>query len=97
MRPIRRAAGVALVRPTAPWRDGMRDVAALNAANSKATRLGHADEPGRNPACPSRHGSSSWDAIYVGQPFRAVPPRPRLTPNQVWGSPRPTAAWSICS
>jgi hypothetical protein len=60
MRLIRRAVGVALVRPTAPWRDGMRDVAVLNAANSKATRLGHADEPGRRHGCPSIHGSSFW-------------------------------------
>src|SRR4029450_11799410 len=57
---ILRVDGVAVVRLTAPWRGGMRDVAALNAANSKAARPGHADDGKRNNDSRLTCANSSW-------------------------------------
>jgi hypothetical protein len=58
--PIQRADGEAIVQPTAPSRDGMPDVAAPNAANSKAIQPEHAEGAGRKSDFRPRCAKSSW-------------------------------------
>jgi hypothetical protein len=87
------AGGVALVRPPAPWRDGMRDVAALNAANFKAAKPGHADGRKAQQRLPADVRQQLLDAIYRGRPFRTVLRELELA-NQVWGLTKTDEEWS---
>jgi hypothetical protein len=71
----------------------MRDVAAADAARPRM--------PPRGPASDEKRKSGYvvmrqqlLDAIYAGQPFRAVLRDLGLTPNQVWGLTKTDQEWS---
>ncbi|HJV14211.1 MAG TPA: hypothetical protein VJ625_09995 [Propionibacteriaceae bacterium] len=95
---IQRAVGAAIVRPTARWRDGMRDVAAFNAANSRMTKPGNAVGAGRRSSFLLTRGSRKLllYAIYAGKPFREALRDLGLTPNQVWGLTKTDEEWLAC-
>jgi hypothetical protein len=65
-----------------------------DAVKPRTTRLGHADEPGRRSGYLPRCGKRLLDAMYSGQPFRAVLRDLGLTSNQVWGLTRTDDDWS---
>jgi hypothetical protein len=72
----------------------MQDVAALNAAKSKAITLGHAADTRAQQRLPVELRQQLLDAIYAGQPFRTVLRDLGLTSNQVWGLCKTNPKWS---
>jgi hypothetical protein len=73
---------------------GTLGATAPSAGVGTATPSEPGDGPERICGYQSRYGNSSVDAIYAGQPFRAVLRDLGLTPNQVWGLTKTDVEWS---
>jgi hypothetical protein len=71
----------------------MRDVAASDAARPRTLPPRPASE-GKHRATPGKVRQQLLNAIYAGQPFRAVLRDPGLTSNQVWGLTNTDQEWS---
>jgi hypothetical protein len=92
--PILRDDDAAIVEPTAPSRDGTRNAAAPDAANTKATQRRPVAEHGRNNGYLPRYGGNSsmrsTTASHSAQRFATS----ALTSTQVWGLAKTDQEWS---
>jgi hypothetical protein len=72
----------------------MPDVAAPNAANSKARESGREGGARRKSGSPTTYGGSCCMRIYAENPFREALRDLGLTSNQVWGLTMTDEEWS---
>jgi hypothetical protein len=86
--------GAAIADTTAPLRDGMRDVVAPDAADSRARQRGPVGEHGRNSGYLSRYGNSSSTRSMRASRSGRCSGDLGLTSNQVWGLTKTDLEWS---